>query len=319
MFALTASSRAGLALTIPHAVGLALLLLAAIGSPALAQTRTFIALGDSYGFGFEVGDFREVGVGDRGYVRPYADWLGTAAGGGGTGGGTGGTGRPRVVNLSVPGETVGSFFTTEQIGSIFNTNYPFAGRVSQSELLARRVNDETIAGRTITHITISMGGNDLLALRGEAGFPSLPIDQQQQRVVQALSAMSAGYTSILSRVRGLLPSAELVVVGYFNPFPAVPGDAFAPISGFAVAEMNARIAQLAAATPSARFVDIAPQFVGREAALSYITAPAAGDNIHPNALGYAAIAAAIIPAPGAGLCVVMLGLGLSCGNLRRRH
>lgn len=277
----------------------------ACASAAFAQNRTYLALGDSYGFGYETGALDEFGVGDRGYVRPYADWLATRPGFNST--------RPRVLNISVPAETTASFFNTSQIGAIYNTNYPFFGRTSQSARLTAAVNAEIGAGRTISHVSISMGGNDLLSLRSDATFTSANLATQQARITTALTSMATGYAQILSQVRSLLPNAELLVVGYFNPFPAVPGSPFTPVSGFAIAELNARVAAAAQAA-NARYIDIAPAFVGNEAAWSYITADPPGDNIHPNALGYAQIAQIMIPAPAAGVLLV-----IGVGTLSRRR
>src|SRR4051812_4210107 len=71
--------------------------------PAVARGedrgRTYIALGDSLAFG--VTNITPVSFGDQGYVKPYADWLATRDDGG----------RPKVINLAIPGETSDSFFT----------------------------------------------------------------------------------------------------------------------------------------------------------------------------------------------------------------
>jgi len=115
-------------------------------------------------------------------------------------------------------------------------------------------------------------------------------------------------------VRTLLPGAELLVIGYFNPFPGAPDSVFAPVSQYAIDQINTRIAAVAAGA-GGRFVDIAPRFVGREAEWSYIGAAPAGNNIHPNALGYAQIAQAMIPAPGAGSVMV---IGWIVAGRRRR-
>jgi lysophospholipase L1-like esterase len=269
-----------------------------LAAAATAQPRTYLALGDSYGFGYETGAIEEFGVGDRGYVKPYADWLSSQPGFGSV--------RPKVVNISVPAETTASYFNTSQIGAIYNTNYPFFGRTSQSAKLASTITAEVGAGRTISHVSISMGGNDLLSLRSDATFAGADLATQQARVTSALATMVTNYQQILSQVRSLLPSAELLVVGYFNPFPAAPSSPFAPISGIAISELNTRIMQLATGA-NARFIDIAPRFVGHEAEWSYITAAPTGDNIHPNATGYAQIAQAMIPAPAVGVVFVFGG------------
>jgi lysophospholipase L1-like esterase len=277
---------------------------ALVVSAAIAQPRTYLAMGDSYGFGYQVGDFNtEYGPGDQGYVAPFADWLATRPGVGG-GGGV----RPRVVNISVPAETTGSFDDVTNLGRIYNSNYNLFAGPSQRDMLLAKVAEEAAAGRVISTVSISMGGNDLLSVRsqpgpGGVGFSSLSLSQQQAAVDGILASMQAGYAEILTLVRGLLPQAELIVVGYFNPFPAVPDSPFTPVSGYAISGLNQRLSMLADQF-GGRFVDIAPRFVGSEAAWSYIAADPAGSNIHPNALGYAQIAQAMIPAPGAGVVLI---------------
>lgn len=277
---------------------------------ALAQssTRTYLALGDSYAFGYRTGTIDDAGFGDQGYVAPYADWLASRPGFGGV--------RPNVINLSVPGETPASFFTTTQFGRFYNLNYQPEASGSQSAFFAQRVQSEQGAGRTISTVTISMGGNDLLALRSDPTFISAPLAQQRQRVDQAIATAGAGYTQILTQVRTLLPATDLILVGYFNPFAAVPNSPFAPVSGYAIEQINTRIAGLATQF-NGRYVDIQPRFLGHEAEWSNITQDPIGDNVHPNDAGYAQIAQAIIvPTPaGAG----MIGAVGLCVLARRRR
>src|SRR5262245_2107030 len=63
------------------------------------SVKTYIALGDSVAFGET--DVLPVSYGDQGYVKPFADWLGTQFAGV----------RPKVINLAISGETSDSFFT----------------------------------------------------------------------------------------------------------------------------------------------------------------------------------------------------------------
>lgn len=275
--------------------GLLLALLALAPAQVFAQSRTYLALGDSFGFGYETGALTEAGNGDRGYVRPYADWLRTRPGFNLT--------RPTVANLSIPGETVGSFFNTSQIGALYNNNYPIFGRTSQSALLGTRVSSELAAGRTISHVSLSLGGNDLLALRDDATFTSAPLATQQARVTTAMNTMATGLTPVLQRIRTLLPTSELLIVGYFNMFRAVPSSPFFSVSEFALTELNTRLST-SASLFNARFVDLTGPFNGNEGNWSFITANPSGSNVHPNPTGYAQIAQAMIPAPGAGVILI---------------
>jgi len=88
--------------------------LAVFGSAANADP-IYLALGDSSAFG-ETNRTQNPSNGDRGYVRPFADYLGSVYGT-----------RPTVVNLAINGETSGSYFAgsgrVSSDGQGFNTNY----------------------------------------------------------------------------------------------------------------------------------------------------------------------------------------------------
>jgi hypothetical protein len=93
--------------------------------------------------------------------------------------------------------------------------------------------------------------------------------------------------------------------------------AFSRIAGPLLGALNTTLEDLAGDF-GVSFVPVADRFVGREAELTRITATDLGSpNIHPTALGYAEMAAAIIavPTPGAG---VLLGVGVLAGSRRRR-
>ncbi|WP_431028182.1 S-layer homology domain-containing protein [Lysinibacillus sp. LZ02] len=70
-------------------------------------------------------------------------------------------------------------------------------------------------------ITISIGANDVLKnlTRNEAG--EMQFDEQQ--VKQAIERVLANYDAILKRIAQLNPTADVFVMGYYNPFPYVEG------------------------------------------------------------------------------------------------
>lgn len=278
----------------------------------LHAASTYLALGDSYAFGFETLSLVQQTYGDQGYVKVYADWLGTPAGGGG------GV-RPNVINLAIPGEDSFSFSDTTEFGRIANLNYfnrPDA--ISQYDLMLQTIAAEQLAGNTIDHVSFSLGGNDLLGLANDASFLSLTPSQQQALVLTRLFELTNNFALIMDAVRGLLPDAEIVVVGYFNPFLAVPDSPVFNASDPAADLLNQVVSGVAGAF-DARYVDIRPVFAGREGELSWIlTDPPAGTNIHPTAEGYRLIGETmIVPGPGG---IGMLALaGVAAVRRRRRR
>lgn len=270
----------------------------------LHAASTYLALGDSYAFGFETLALAEQSFGDTGYVKRYADWLGTPSGG------FGGV-RPNVINLAIPGEDSSSFFDTTEFGRILNLNYFNRPEpISQFDLMMETIQTQQTAGNTIDVVSFSLGGNDLLGLANNPDFLSLPASQQQAEVLSRLFAAAANYGTIMTAVRSALPQAEIVLVGYFNPFLAVPDSPIFGASDPAVDLLNQVVSGVADAF-GGRYVDIRPVFAGREGALSWIlTDPPAGSNIHPTAQGYALIGEAmIVPGPAsAGLTVLVLGV-----------
>jgi lysophospholipase L1-like esterase len=152
--------------------------------------------------------------------------------------------------------------------------------------------------------------------------------QQQAAVAQVFAAFQAKEATLLTELRTQLPGASLILLSYYNPYAAVPGNPFAPVAGPAIQGLNQIIAGMAAAF-GARYVDIYTPFVGHEADYTFITTSGNAFNVHPNALGYAAIDRALggdagvlapTPAPEPGSLTLLAG-GLAIGivALRRRR
>ncbi|MBX3387761.1 MAG: SGNH/GDSL hydrolase family protein [Phycisphaeraceae bacterium] len=284
----------------------AVVVVGAWARPAVAG-RTYLALGDSYAFGFETLTLAEQSYGDQGYVKRYADWLGTAAGGGGPGGV-----RPTVINLAVPGEDSTSFYDTSEFGRNLNLHYyNRAEEISQFDLMMETIQTQRTAGNTIDVVSFSLCGNDLLGLANDPDFLDLTPSQQQSLVLTILFQAVTNYATAVEAVRLALPGAEIILVGYFNPFLAVPDSPVFDASDPALDLLNQVVAGVADAF-GARYVDIRGVFAGREGELSWIlTDPPAGSNIHPTAEGYRLIGEAmIVPGPG-----VMVGLVVVAGWL----
>src|SRR5690606_35780141 len=88
-----------------------------------------------------------------------------------------------------------------------------------------------------------------------------------------------------------LPEAELILLGYYNPFAATPSDPLHEIAPYGAQAINAMI-EAHATLFNARYVDLYTPFLGHEAEWTLIVS--AGD-IHPNEVGYAVIADLMIP------------------------
>ena len=308
---------------------LPLLVTAAVTLVALPEvtyaTPTYIALGDSITFGeTDLNYVQSSGV--RGYVSLYAGTLASRLGT-----------APNVVNLAIDGETSTSFFSntgrTPPVAGrgdvplqLENLNYGNSTALSQSQVFAKTVANQTALGNTIAAITITLGFNELAALAPTTNTPALEMAALAQ-VPAELAAYRTNYSNVLSYVRSLAPTASLSLLGYYDPFPANEASPAAPLFDMYGMQLNAIIQQLAAQY-GATYVNNATPFVGNEAAFTYQAAQPAGSsvsglysgvlpigNVHPNAAGYAQIAAdvavATVPEPASwtllGICVAFVG------------
>src|SRR5262249_35047171 len=154
-------------------------------------------------------------LGDRGYVGPYADALAAPTGV-----------RPQVINLATNGETSSSFFDGGNPAATINLNYHDT-TTSQNNLLLSTIAAQKAAGNTIGTVSLQLGANDLFGVAATPGFFSLPADQQMGMVQQALGNVATKVGTILGELRAQLPQANLILMGYYNPYAAVPSNPFA--------------------------------------------------------------------------------------------
>jgi lysophospholipase L1-like esterase len=288
---------------------LAGLVFALPGAATAGPIQDYLALGDSLAFG-ETNTI-PTSFGDQGYVKPYADFLA------GRNGGV----RPTVINLAIPGETSTSFFTgvpppgyaPHTSEDAFNLNYQADPAQTQNSLMLATIAAEQAAGHAITHVSFSLGTNDLIAFEAlHLNFFSLTPVQQQALVNQFFATLTSNYIAVLSELRASLPHAQILLLNDYNAAAIFgPTDPFNIVSGIFDTGQTAMIDSLAVpfdATP----VDIHDAFVGHEADYTFILS---GD-AHPNAAGYAAMAAqmeaASVPEPSGvlPLAAVLLVLGL---------
>lgn len=301
-------------------------LAAALGlAQSAAAAPAYVALGDSITFGETDLSYIQ-SFGDRGYVGRYADTLASRNGV-----------RPVVVNLAINGETTASFSSatgrttpvttrTDAILAAQNLNYASNPGLSQSTLFSQTVASQQALGNTINTISVTLGFNDVAAL---AASPTTALSL----LPSTLATYQANYAAILAEIRQLAPNADLLLLGYFNPFPGDPAN---PLFAAGGPQVNSIIQGLAAQY-GGRYVDNATPFVGNEAAYTFIDEQRNGSispgpfsgvepvgNVHPNGIGYDVIAAQVaaagrtaVPEPSA-LALLGSGLVFALGSLRRR-
>lgn len=263
--------------------------------PALAGISTYLSLGDSLAFGVGGKDsLTDISNGDRGYVSKFADILAARSGGV----------RPDVVNLGISGETSSSFFGNGfglggPLAVTRNTNYTGNPLPNQDALMLSTIQSQLAAGNTISTVTLSLGANDLFL----AFANNTPFDQ-------VFATFQTNELTLLTQIRTLLPGANLILLGYYDPYSPFANDSSSPY--YAIAQASAQaipaINQYIAADAAAfngLFVDLQPLFHGHDLDYTYI----ATGNVHPNDLGYQVIANAFgsVPEPST---VILLGMGL---------
>lgn len=306
----------------------AVLVLVAAMNPFQRATAAsvYVALGDSITFGET--DLRYVqSYGDRGYVGLYADYLASLNGGV----------RPSVINLAIDGETSSSLTSgvgrvppvsgrTNAILADENLNYNSNALVPQNTLFLSTVASQQSVGNTIDTVSISLGFNDLISL---ASSPNTA----NQLLAPTLATYRNNYSALLTEVRQSLPNAPLLLLNYYNPFPADPTSPAAPIAATGGPLLNNIIRGLAAQYGGS-YVDTFTPFVGREAQLTFqanmptgatVPPPFGGTlpvgNVHPNAAGYQVIAtqAESVPEPSGWASSLGVGVALVLGAVWRRR
>ncbi|PDV96608.1 hypothetical protein A9Q02_06540 [Candidatus Chloroploca asiatica] len=171
-------------------------------------------------------------------------------------------------NLGVgSGETSSSFIATEIVTE-----------TSQLDRAVAFITTERTAGRVVSPVTLSIGGNDAAAVVQ----PPTPGNPPPPNVDQALSLFRANLSKILDDLVAALTvegqrTGDLLIMNYYNPYPGLydlPAyQPFLPANpDVELPRFNAIIEEEAAARGIA-VVDVFTPFQGREAELIFVTRP----------------------------------------------
>ncbi|MGH3142727.1 MAG: SGNH/GDSL hydrolase family protein [Gaiellales bacterium] len=253
--------------------------------PAAAPPGAFyLALGDSVAYGMQPQKF-DAGLPPSGYGTGYVDVFAARLR----------KLRPglRVVNYSCPGESTRTF-ASGGCPWLADATHRLHDSYHGTQLAAALAFLRLHPGR-VSPITLHLGGADVQAVydgcRGE-------LSCIRARSPRATRRFVTRFGSILRRLRGAAPSAEIVVTGLWNNNIDRLPETDPPLRA-----LNRTIAKVTKAS-KARFADVFPAFnpqssVARERArICTLTFVCSRGDGHPTDAGYRAIAATVWAASG---------------------
>lgn len=282
-------------------------------APAAGATgpgNTYLALGDSLAYGYHQAQFQqelkekgfvEAANFNDGYVDDFAAALKLL--------------NPslKVVNDGCPGETTETFVKGSGVGPGFcaggPTGSPFPKAFLHHAFPGTQLEDALAVAKEAGTgtITLDIGANDILQFLGHTcGFPAT-FSCSEAEVEAEIGHVVGNIGSILAQLRAAAPTATIVFVSQYNPYPTVlspegRGDA-------TVEALNGAIKSVAAGfgvkfANTARVINFSGTHGGPEAGdiptVCALTAMCPGGvfnpaspeaDIHPTKAGYAAMAA----------------------------
>lgn len=185
---------------------------------------------------------------------------------------------------------------SDELPVIFNKGFAYPGYTTENVLADIKSNvtkpiisleglqknslslSEGIAGADL--ITISAGANDVLkyVTRSETGEVTFDL----AGVMQGVQAVATNYQSILGAINEVNPDVELIVMGYYNPFPYLDAKYQAQLD-MLVKALDDAVGKVVTAN-GGLYVKVAD--VIAENYLTYLPNP---DNIHLSSAGYEAV------------------------------
>jgi lysophospholipase L1-like esterase len=266
---------------------------AATTAPKLVPPKQhYLAMGDSLAFGYQQLKFNNLfpnedpDVFNTGYVDDFATALNAI--------------RPvKTTNYGCPGETTDSFLGLAPCA--YNVAFLLHDEYSGSQMDAALAFLRAHRHQT-SPLTIDIGANDVLHVvnvctANPAPYPDV-ITCVAANAPATFAHIAQNLSTILSRIRAVVPKTEIIVVGVYNPLVVT----FGPSSDALSAQLNSVLAQTGAAF-HARFADPLPVFnppgANEIATICTLTAICTAlHDIHPTDAGYQALANVVFAASG---------------------
>jgi lysophospholipase L1-like esterase len=226
------------------------------GPERVGPKATYLALGDSIGYGYQPNFDLTHGYADALFARLQ------------------GTGTRQLVNMACPGETTTSMLSGGCRLNAISKWRDARGAPSQLDTAVAYI--EQHRGQ-VSPVTLTIGANDVIDDLGPA------CTEQPAAFDAHLDALGVNLDTIVSRLMGALDgSGDLLVTTYYNPF-AVD----CPATGRYLSELNQRITAVAT-RGGATVVDVAGAFDGRTCDYTWMCSRY--HDIHATTVGYQAIA-----------------------------
>jgi lysophospholipase L1-like esterase len=241
----------------------------------------YLALGDSFAYGFQPGKPRTAPPSsfDTGYVDVFAARLRKLSP------------SLRVVNYGCPGESTGTFIAGEcpARGDVKALHSFYKGAQLDAALSFLRAHPGDVSP-----ITLTLWGNDWLPVLLNTCNGLVACARKQ--APSETKAFAARLTTILRQIRAAAPHAEIIVTGAWNPDPNSLQQLRAVYRSF-----EAAIARVAAGSQAkiARMLPVlnpAGSLQAQRARLCKFTFICSKGDPHPTDVGYRAIADAVMRA-----------------------
>lgn len=176
------------------------------------------------------------------------------------------------LNLAIPGETAATFISRPKAKS-------------QLDKALAEIDAAAQAGKKVSPITLTIGGNDVIGARGASDAVKettlQQFDTNFQKILDQLVAHTGG-------------KSDIIVTTYYNPFGDGQGQSQSSDTTWAV-RFNSLISQRATER-NLKVADFYQPVLGREKELTWI----ANGDIHPNIAGHALLADQVWLASGYG-------------------